>query len=101
MWSSDSKNAGEGGAPGRPGGDRALGRRLLEVQGVRVGADGCVPFGRTRDRVPFPFLTTEHFIGDTLPCLVWRDGAEGLGAVSRAPWAPSPNAPLWVYSVRR
>lgn len=52
---------------------------ILELDGVPIGNDGCVPFGcgsTKHDRVPFPYLAVDKFVGDSLEARVLRDGAE-------------------------
>ncbi len=50
---------------------------LLSLIGVSVGNDGCVPFicGTSRhDRVPFPYVAIEKFVGEELEAEIMRQG---------------------------
>ena len=48
---------------------------LLEVDGVRVAADGTVPF-RDEERLDFDWLVSRHQVGERIDVVVWRDGVE-------------------------
>jgi len=53
-----------------------VGDVILELDGITIGNDGCVPFGcgaTSYDRVPFPFVAIKKFVGDTLEAKVRRD----------------------------
>ncbi|CAJ1343334.1 unnamed protein product [Effrenium voratum] len=50
---------------------------LLKLVGVPIGNDGCVPFvcGSSRhDRVPFPYVATDKFVGEKLEAEILRQG---------------------------
>ncbi|CAE8611459.1 unnamed protein product [Polarella glacialis] len=50
---------------------------LLSLDGKTIGNDGCVPFGSgSDDRVPFPYLAIEKFVGDQMEARVLREGKE-------------------------
>lgn len=52
---------------------------ILSLDGISIGNDGCVPFacGSTKhDRVPFPYLAIDKFVGDAMDARILRDGAE-------------------------
>jgi len=52
---------------------------ILALDGVTIGNDGCVPFGcgiTRHDRVPFPYLTIEKFVGDCVDACVLRGGVQ-------------------------
>eukprot|EP00929_Paragymnodinium_shiwhaense_P080243 TRINITY_DN41831_c0_g1_i1.p1 TRINITY_DN41831_c0_g1~~TRINITY_DN41831_c0_g1_i1.p1 ORF type:complete len:556 (+),score=134.22 TRINITY_DN41831_c0_g1_i1:72-1739(+) len=56
---------------------------LLALDGVSIGNDGCVPFGcgsTKHDRVPFPYLAVDKFVGDCLEAKVLRPGLCGKAA---------------------
>ncbi|OLP99829.1 Protease Do-like 2, chloroplastic [Symbiodinium microadriaticum] len=52
---------------------------LLSLIGVPIGNDGCVPFvcGSSRhDRVPFPYVAIEKFVGEQLEAEIMRAGSK-------------------------
>lgn len=50
---------------------------LLELDGVRIAADGTVPF-RPNARLDLGYAVTSRFVGEVLHARVWRKGARHL-----------------------
>lgn len=64
---------------------------ILSLGGVTIGNDGCVPFacGTTRhDRVPFPYVAINQFVGDHLEAKVLRAGTEITCRLQLSPQEP-------------
>lgn len=50
-----------------------VGDVLLSMERVAIGNDGCVPFSG-QDRVPFPYLAIDRFVGDQVEAEILREG---------------------------
>ena len=64
---------------------------LLSLAGVPIGNDGCVPFvcGSSRhDRVPFPYVAIDKFVGESLDADILRNGTQISCTVELLPQEP-------------
>ncbi|CAK9060151.1 unnamed protein product [Durusdinium trenchii] len=64
---------------------------LMSLVGVSIGNDGCVPFvcGSSRhDRVPFPYVAINKFVGESLDAEIMRDGVQISCAFELLPQEP-------------
>lgn len=64
---------------------------LLSLVGVPIGNDGCVPFvcGSSRhDRVPFPYVAIDKFVGESLDAEILRNGVKRSCTLELLPQEP-------------
>ena len=64
---------------------------LLSLVGIPIGNDGCVPFvcGSSRhDRVPFPYVAIDKFVGEFLDAEILRDGVRRSCTLELLPQEP-------------
>eukprot|EP00933_Yihiella_yeosuensis_P023432 TRINITY_DN18242_c4_g1_i1.p1 TRINITY_DN18242_c4_g1~~TRINITY_DN18242_c4_g1_i1.p1 ORF type:complete len:532 (+),score=81.32 TRINITY_DN18242_c4_g1_i1:116-1711(+) len=75
---------------------------LLSLDGISIGNDGCVPFGcgpSRHDRVPFPYLAIDKFVGETVDACILRNGAEmsaSLRMCNHDPLVPNEKEAPWL-----
>eukprot|EP00927_Polykrikos_kofoidii_P027953 TRINITY_DN24482_c0_g1_i1.p1 TRINITY_DN24482_c0_g1~~TRINITY_DN24482_c0_g1_i1.p1 ORF type:complete len:487 (-),score=94.52 TRINITY_DN24482_c0_g1_i1:31-1491(-) len=80
----------------------SVGDVLLALDGVVIGNDGCVPFGcgiAREDRVPFPYLAIDRFVGDSMEARVLHDGNEiscTIRLYADEPLVPSEKEAPWL-----